>query len=164
MQTAAKAIRKKFALLPQRVRWCAPDSTHETGILVWTDDPTKAARDTEFIPWARFEPELMMNLLPRLFADPVGYHFVAGSHHGKEYWLVQLVGADGKPFGDVWFGVNPDEDWSQDGLIRVGTARSAPHVWQTYRRLSDGTYERLPSRFRTLEDVPEGERNATLFT
>jgi len=164
MEKAANAIRREFSLTPQRVRWCSANSPVGTGLLAWTDDPATVARREEFVPWPRFQSELERNLLPRMFADPRGYRFVVGAHHGKEDWLMHLVGPNGLPFGDVWFGVNPDGDWAQDGLVRVGSALRSPHVWQTYRRLSDGSYERLASRFRTLEQVPEARRRATPFS
>jgi len=109
----------------------------------------------EFIPWSELEAELRDNLLPYLFADPSGYRFQVGDHHGKEGWLVRVVDAKESEFCGVWFGADPDNGWGFDGLIRVGKADgpSGSRVWQVYQRCSDGTYVRLPSQFGTLEEV-----------
>jgi hypothetical protein len=114
---------------------------------VWTD----GSNDENFISWTDLQAELQRQLLPQLFANPSGFKFETRDHHGKSQWLVQVFDDRGDWFCDVWFGNDPDNGWSFDGLVRLGDPVAAPHAWQTYQRYSDGTYRRLPSRSPNLD-------------
>ncbi len=164
MTFTARKIRKALSIEPQRVLWCASsNSSKGTGIEVRTDNPSHIERTVNFIPWHELKLEIEKNLLPRMFAKSSGYRFAIGPHRGKEDWLMHVVDSNGKPYGDVWFGLDPDTH-QQDGLVRVGSSIRPPHTWQAYQRLSNGTYERLPSRYWNLEEVPEDDREVTPFT
>jgi hypothetical protein len=132
---------------PQQVRW-GPTVGQAAGILTWNaDDGT----NEKFIAWAELKKELKVKLTPQLFADKSSLRFELLDHHGKPDWLLQLFDIEGK-YCDVWFGVNPEKGWSFDGLVHFGQADVMPHIWQTYQRYSDGSYMRLPSLVRSLDD------------
>jgi hypothetical protein len=119
-----------------------------TGIRIWGD----GKKYEDFLPWPKLKIELDRKLLPQLFADPSGFGFQVFDHHGKPDWVVKLVRSDGTGFCYLWLGGDPGRGWQWDGLIRLGAAEPA-QVWQIYQRYSDGTYRRLASAFRRLEDV-----------
>lgn len=137
--------------LPQLVRW-GPSDAQPAGIRAW---PVAEPSLEEFISWGVLGRELGIYLLPQLFPDPLGYHFIVADFHGKRDWLVQLLDSDDRYFCDVWFGNDPDERWAFDGLVRFGHAnpQMGPAAWQGYQRHSDGSYRRVFSRCRTLDEM-----------
>ncbi|MEK7611860.1 MAG: hypothetical protein AAB407_00735 [Patescibacteria group bacterium] len=142
--------------LAQKVKWQADNGDGVAGISF-----SNEGNDTEdFIPWELLQPELNRELLTKLFANPQGYTFEVHDHHGKKNWVMIVVDSSENEICDVWFGGDPDNGWGFDGLIRVGNAlaKEPPHVWQIYQRYSDGTYQRLPSRYGSLEKVPSTEK------
>lgn len=132
--------------VPLKVRW-GPSDGQPAGIRVWAEE----GMDETFIPWSDLQPELQKQLLPQAFADPSGFKFETREHHGKPQWLVQVFDDQDELYCDVWFGNDPDNGWSFDGLVRVGDPATAPHAWQVYQRYSDGTYRRLPSLSPTID-------------
>jgi hypothetical protein len=154
---------KRNLVVPQRVRWQSAETEHGPGILVWVEDPKTVERDPYLIPWNELRSELEQSLLPLVFADATGYKIVTSSFLQKKAHTVQIVDAAGKPVMYVWFGPNPDREWRNDeGLIHIGGGSEAPIVWQTYRRLSDGTYERLSSVYRNYENTPLEKRERAI--
>ena len=133
----------------QLVRW-GPSDGLPAGIKL-----TEKGRPREiFIAWSELKDELCSRLLPQLLASPEGFTFITAEHYGKQDWLVYLVNAKNQNVCFVWLGVNPAEGWKWDGLIRVGHLERA-EVWQVYHRYSDGSYRRLKSQYRTLEQAIE---------
>jgi hypothetical protein len=137
---------KKKAARPQRVRW-SDTSGSGPGIYALAENESVE----EFIDWDTLHAELKEHLLPILFADPAGYDFVLADHHGKKNWLLFVIDKSGERYCSGWFGNAPDRGWAWDGLVRFGNADDSEPVWQTYQRYSDGTYRRLPSKYRSLD-------------
>lgn len=148
------ARNKNKVVEPQRLRWTPGNHPSGAGIIVWADLPSTPARAEEWIAWKNLQAELERSLLSSVFANPEGYHFETRDFYGKGDWLVQIFDANDTPCAQVWFGVNPDLGWSDDGMLHIGNSDHEPAVWQSYRRLSNGTYERLPSKYSNLDKVP----------
>lgn len=76
---------------------------------------------------------------------------LAGLHSEPSTTMASVTGScgslmdAGEKFCSVWFGVDPDNGWGFDGLIRFGDPDAEAHVWQTYQRNSYGAYRRLSS-------------------
>jgi hypothetical protein len=132
---------------PQQVRW-GPTVGQTAGILTWN---AADCTNEKFIARPELKKELQVKLTPQLFADKSSFRFELLDHHGKADWLVQIFDIEGK-YCDVWFGVNPEKGWSFDGLVHFGQADVMPHIWQSYQRYSDGSYMRLPSLVRSLDE------------
>lgn len=133
---------------PELIRW-SPADGGATGLKVFTDGV-----EEPFIPWTDLKAELDHQLMPQLFADPAqGWTFALRDQGHKPDWLMYVVDAKGERYCDVWLGNDPDNGWGWDGLVRVGDSESEPHVWQVYQRYSDGTYRRLPSLCRDLDEM-----------
>jgi hypothetical protein len=138
----------------QRVSWISEGN--RIGMNVWDD---KGERGQSFIPWPELNVELQAKLMPLLFKDPSGYRFEAQDYRGKRMHVVKILDPEGKAFGWLWLGSNPDNGWEFDGLVRVGGENRLQKVWQTYQRFSDGSYRRNKSAFGNLEDAcPPSDR------
>jgi hypothetical protein len=129
--------------LPQEVRW-APKDGKPAGIIVQDKNGSK------IIFWPELRGELQRKLLPQVCLNPDKFQCAVQDHHGKKEWIVKILDEQGNGYAYLWFGINPDDGWKEDGLIRVGGNRE-PHVWQVYQRYSNGSYHRLPSRYRAIE-------------
>ncbi len=104
--------------------------------------------DGEFIPWAELKEELDERALiqcPRII--PPGSLVVLNSFHGKENWVVDIQNQNGDIIGSVWIGGNPLDNWSQDGMVRIGKSISDTEwvVYQTLARYTDGSYRLVES-------------------
>lgn len=118
---------------PQAVSW-GPSSGRPPGLCV--DDCAG------FISWETVQPEVETNLLPQVGQVPSGSRTAVEDYDGKANWVVRVIGPDGQPLGDVWFGYDPEQGWVEDGQVRVGRQRPL-RVWATFRRYSNGTYKRV---------------------
>ena len=127
------AVQSTSGPVPQEVRW-GPVDRREAGICI--------NGCLEFIPWVMIEGEVLQKLLPQVSEVPVGSTVELREHEGRQDWIVQIVGPSGGEIGNVWFGCNPFENWSYDGLVRVGTPDVPVVVWATFQRYSDGSYRR----------------------
>src|ERR1700730_13056869 len=142
MSPINKAIRRARAILPQRVAWHPADDRYGTGIFVWTDDPSIVGRDRVFVAWPILELQIMKCLLPLIFRAPDGYRVAVRNFLNNKDHTLQILDPEGTPILYVWFGGDPDHDWTHEGFVNVGGGTKPPIVWQTYQRLSDGSYER----------------------
>jgi hypothetical protein len=95
----------------------------------------------EFIPWADLKGEVQRGLLPQLPNVPLGSTLAVADFQGRQDWIVQIIGPDGQEIGHIWFGPDPLNEWKCDGLVRLGNP-SYPEVWGTFRRYSDGSYQK----------------------
>ena len=132
---------------PQKVRWVA-SGPKGAGVTVRNVD----SHFEQFITWRDLEPELAARLIPQVLRNPAGCRFEKGDFGGKQDWVVRLLDAEGKAIGYLWLGGDADRNFTWDGLVRVG-GNVPPPVWQIYERYSDGTYRRLHSRFKQIEDA-----------
>jgi len=119
---------------PQQVRW-EPVDGRAPGICV--------DGCTEFIPWAELEREIQVKLLPQVARVPVGSKVLVKELQGKQNWIVQIVDTDGKEIGHIWFGPDPANNWSFDGLVRVGYPGPPVAIWDVFQRYSDGSYRKI---------------------
>jgi DNA-binding winged helix-turn-helix (wHTH) protein len=131
-------------VIAQKVKWGRNDGL-PAGIRVW-DARGNMEIGLDFIPWLHLYEEIKRNLLPQVLADPTGFDFELHNHNGKTDWLLFLVDGNRSWYCDVWFGGNPDDHWTIDGLVRLGDRDSNPRAWQTWQRHSDGTYLRVPGK------------------
>lgn len=126
---------------PQQVRW-APLDGEDPGIAVYESQDTPRT----FIPWTKLKPEIEKRLFPQVVQIPAGSNSQLASFREKQNWVVEVVGPNGQKVSNVWFGTDPNNHWTFDGLIRVGLAdpeeRTHPVVWQSFQRYSDGSYRR----------------------
>jgi len=121
----------------QRVRW-APVDGGQPGISI-VGDPGN------FVPWRRLKEEVQERLLPQIRNVPVGSTVSLHSYRGRTNWIVRITDPNANEVGDVWFGPDPKNKWSYDGLVRVGgtDSRGRLVVWQVFQRYSDGIYRRI---------------------
>jgi hypothetical protein len=131
----------------QKVRW-EPTNSLPAGVIIYNE----VEQHQSFIAWDALRVELESKLLPQLFAAVSTYRFAVMDYHDKKDWTVKTLDANGNGYCWLWLGVNPDSEWKWDGLVRVG-GNSPPYVWQTYERYSDGSYRRIQSKYKTLEDA-----------
>jgi hypothetical protein len=94
--------------------------------------------------------ELEHTLLFQLFADPQNCSF--GSFERVDDDAAMIILRQGTRYARLWFGHNP-ETKEEDGLVHV--SGRAPEVWQSYQRMSDGSYFRKASRFGRGIDYAE---------
>jgi transcriptional regulator with XRE-family HTH domain len=122
---------------PQRVRW-APVDGGPPGISI-VGDPG------HFVSWPRLKKEIEERLLPQIRNIPVGSTVSLQSFRGRTNWVVRITDPNANEVGDVWFGPDPKNKWSYDGLVRVGgtDSRGRLVVWQVFQRYSDGIYRRI---------------------
>lgn len=125
--------------LPQLVRW-GPVDQKEPGITV-EDESGRM-----FIPWERLKIEVEVMLLPQLRPVPTGSTAELRDLRERKDWLVRLISPEGKEIADLWLGVDADNKWAWDGLVRIGASRrekAQTVVWQIFQRYSDGSYRRI---------------------
>lgn len=163
MEAAFKKAGHRLLVVPHQVRWQSADGGNEAGVRVWADDPASIARDTIFIPWSAWKSELEERLFTRIFREPAGYSAVICDFLGKRSHTVQVQDAHGTAVLYLWFGPDPDNDWKdEEGLIHVGGGTETPIAWQTYRRISNGTFDRVKSIYRDYESTPLEKRRQAI--
>jgi hypothetical protein len=119
----------------QRVRW-APVDGRSAGIVI-------DGRIQTFLPWRALKMEVeqkLLNQLGRLV--PTGCTAVLREFRGRKDWTVRILSPEGAYVGSIWFGPDPEKEWSFDGMVRAGH----DDVWQVFQRFSDGSYRRLKAK------------------
>lgn len=104
--------------------------------------------DGEFIPWEQLKRELDTRAIvqcPRII--PPGSSVVLNSFHGKDNWVLEILNDKNESIGSVWIGGNPLDNWSQDGMVRIGKTISDTEweVYQILARYDDGSYRIIES-------------------
>ncbi len=104
--------------------------------------------DEDFIHWTELKKELedrAITQCPRII--PPGSTVSLNSFHGKENWTVEILNNDNQIIGSVWIGGNPLDNWSQDGMVRIGKTVSDTEwtVYQVLARYDDGSYRIVES-------------------
>jgi len=129
-----KASAKMNAVtVPELVRW-GPLDGRKAGICI---DGCK-----KFIPWPEFREEINQRLLPQVGKVRANSKAVLQDYAGRRDWIVRVISATDKEIVHIWFGGDPENNWSHDGLIRIGTPNPL-EVFGTYQRYSDGSYRKL---------------------
>ncbi len=119
--------------MPELVRW-GPLDGRKAGICI---DGCK-----KFIPWAEFREEINQRFLPQVGKVQANSKAVLENYAGRRDWVVRVVSATNKEIVHIWFGGDPENNWSHDGLIRIGTPNPLK-IFGTYQRYSDGSYRKL---------------------
>lgn len=122
------------------VRW-GPKDGLEAGITI------NSVKEN-FIPWEKLKKEIETKLLIQVRVVPAGSKVELGELFGRKDWIVKIISPEGEEIGHVWFGVDPDSEWKEDGLIRLGKPNANDKktvVWQIFQRHSDDTYHRIKS-------------------
>lgn len=116
----------------------------------WVLDTQRLARgpicrdDSLFIPWSSLKTDLEKNIIREVALVPNAATLrLSAGPEGQINWIMQVIDSAGKEVAHVWIGSNPLEHWKFDGLIRVGIPSEPPQVWATFRRFSDGSYNRF---------------------
>ena len=123
---------------PEKIRW-GPNDDLPAGVSI-------NGKDGLFVPWSLLKPEIESRLLNHMGRHvPPKSTVVVRDYFGRRDWIVRVIDPEGKEVGHLWFGSNPDRNWSYDGLVRVGKPITdyVAEVWQTFQRFSDGTYRRI---------------------
>jgi len=126
---------------PQKVKW-GPNDGLPAGISI---DHKKGS----FVPWRKLQPQIESCLLVQAGRFiPRDCHVKIGDLFGRQNWIVSIFSKAHVELGRIWFGVNPDQDWKFDGLIRIGSVQTiySAEVWEVYQRYSDCTYRLLHSK------------------
>ena len=133
---------------PQLIHW-AVDDAQPPGICI--DEP-----HTGFVSWLELKKEVEDKLLPQAVrVIPYRSTVKLAEFRGHENHQVLIISSDGEVIGRVWFGKDPYQGWSRDGLVRLGNTLTDYEaiVWQIYQRYSNGTYRRI----RALDADPESD-------
>ncbi len=104
--------------------------------------------DGEFISWDQLKKELDGRAIvqcPKII--PPGSSVRLSSFHGKDSWVLEIISDSNEVIGSVWIGGNPLDNWSQDGMVRIGKAVSDSEwlVYQVLARYEDGSYRIIQS-------------------
>ena len=122
---------------PQLVRW-GPKDFLPAGITI-------NRSDGKFIPWNELQEEIKKKLLVQVRIIPIGSNTILGDLYGRTDWIVKIVSKENVELGHIWFGVDPDENWKEDGLVRLGKPGKRTEIWQVFQRYSDNSYRRIKS-------------------
>ena len=128
-----KPLEKNVVGVPELVRW-GPLDGKEAGICI---DGSK-----KFIPWPELREEIHRNLLPQVGQVRANSKAVLQDYAGRSDWIVRVVGATDTEVVHIWFGGDPENNWSHDGLIRIGIPDPL-EIFGTFQRYSDGSYRKL---------------------
>lgn len=108
----------------------------------------------EFIPWPTLKEEVKNEIEP--YADVrLDRTAEVEDWDSRPNLVVVFVTPKRKAVASLWFGPDPHNNWVFDGKVRVGQpvpqgSKKVPIVWETFQRLSNGTYEKV----RDAEDRP----------
>lgn len=138
LQAMGELEARMLSAKSQLIRW-GPNDDRPAGILI-------NSRNGSFIPWNELKQEIEERLLNQVGKYiPVGCSVVLKDLYGRKDWIVRIISSSGKEVAGIWFGSDPNNDWSYDGSVRIGKPirDGVAKVWQTFQRFSDGTYRRL---------------------
>lgn len=97
----------------------------------------------EYIPWDILKEEIyaIVHNCPSFIGNDVRVQL--SDFNGKKDWVIEVVNESGVVVGSVWIGGDPEHNWAQDGLVRIGKTHSDTEheVYQMLQRFSDGSYK-----------------------
>ena len=109
-----------------------------------------------FIAWDQLKKELENMLLPQVRQVPIGSTLELRDLADRRNWVVRVINPESKDMADVWLGVDADNKWAWDGLVRIGDSHGIKGadkvVWQVFQRYSDGSYRRIEGSVSTTLD------------
>lgn len=136
----------------QRILWI-PEQNSISGICVETGGSSLQVLDTRrpqctppnlLIPWHNvIKDQIEHIVLPQVQEIPADSETVLTTINDISNLAIKINDATGVAVGDLWLGKNPCNDWSVDGLIRVGRGGNPLRIWAIFERQSNDTYRRL---------------------
>ncbi len=97
---------------------------------------------SEFIPWDVLKEELQARVSECSQITEKNARVRLNDLDGKKDWVIEIVDPVDTVIGSIWIGGDPENEWAQDGLVRIGKAhsRTSHEVYQVMQRWSDGSY------------------------